>query len=150
VIAQPFAEPPPQRQVPVWAWIIGGCGILVVLGLVVVVVGFFLVASSFQSGRLTCLPIDFPIYPGATYQNVRTNVGTSGSSCTVTLDVAASSSDVTSYYQQHFTSGSWKTTGYDATQGVLRFGRTDNPKAAGTITFLGHGTQTQVDIQYNT
>jgi len=93
-------------------------------------------------------PKDFPIYAGASYQNVRTFVGTGGNTCTVTLDVVASSTDVTAYYQEHLSSGSWKVKGYDAGQGVLGFGRTDNARTSGTVTFLGHGTRTEVDIQY--
>ena len=149
MVAQPFAQPPQRRGVPIWAWVVGGCGAVVVLGLVLAVVGGLALARSFQSGGLSCLPKDFPVYAGASYQNVRTFVGTGGSTCTVTLDVAASSSDVTAYYEQHLNSGSWKVKGYDAGQGVLGFARSDNPKASGTVTFLGHGTRTQVDVQYD-
>jgi hypothetical protein len=150
VVQQPFPQPQPQRRgVPIWAWIIGGCGVALVLGLVLLVIGGIILARSFQAGGLTCLPKDFPVYPGATYQNVRTNVGTGGSSCIVTLDAGASSTDVTAYYQQHLASGSWKATGYDPSQGVLRFGRTDNARATGRVAFLGHGTRTQVDIEYD-
>jgi hypothetical protein len=149
VVEQPFAPLPRRRRVPVWAWVVGGCGAILVLSLVLVVVGAFVLARNFQSGGLSCLPKDFPVYAGASYQNVRTFVGTGGSSCTVTLDVAAPSSNVTAYYEQHLNSGSWKVKGYDAGQGVLGFGRSDNPRASGTVTFLGHGTRTQVDVQYD-
>jgi len=51
--AEPVAQPPaPRRRVPVYAWILGGCGVVLVLGAALAVVGFFIVAGNFQAGGL--------------------------------------------------------------------------------------------------
>jgi hypothetical protein len=141
-------SPAPKRRIPVWAWVVGGCAGLLLLGAAVAVIGFFVFVYRFQSGGLSCLPKDFPAYPGGTYTSLDTSSGTGGSGCTMTYDVAASRGDVITYYRQHLDSSRWQTNGYNAEQGVLTYARTDDPKATGTVTFHTHGTGTEVDIQY--
>jgi hypothetical protein len=134
----------------VWALVLGGCGVALVLvaGLsILAAISFF---HNFQAGRYSCLPADFPIYPGASYQRVNSFVGTGGNQCQVVLDATASSGDVEDYYQGHLGTGKWKILGYDANQGVLSFGRSDSTRVHGTIGFLGHGSHTQLDIEVDT
>jgi hypothetical protein len=118
-----------------------------VLVAVLVVVGAFGFIHNFQAGKYSCLPKDFPVYPGASYQSVNSIVGTGGSQCKVGLDATASIAQVQDYYQTQLGSGGWKVLGNDGNQGVLSFGREDSTGIRGTVAFLAHGAHTTVEIE---
>ena len=126
---------------------VGGClgALLLVAGLAAVGSYFFM--RNFSAGRYSCLPSDFPVYPGASYQGVNTFVGTGGNRCRVVLDATASASEVQDYYQTQLATGRWKVAGYDTNQGVLSFTRSDSSRVRGTVGFLSHGAHTEIDIE---
>lgn len=119
--------------------------LVLVIGLAVLGTVFF--TRNFEAGKYSCLPSDFPVYPGASYQGVHNVVGTGGSVCSVTVDTAATASQAQDYYQTRLAAGNWKVTGYDASQGVMSFDRPDSARVHGTIAFLSHGTRTQLNIE---
>src|SRR4029077_2454348 len=113
--AGPYA-PTGQRRSYRWIWwVAGGCAVLLVLGLVGAGVGVYNLVNSFQHGGFSCLPSDFPSYPGATVTTENTYVGTgvpAGDSkrCTMVLQSNDDVSTVTAFYNEKLGSGDWKVT----------------------------------------
>lgn len=104
-----------------------------------------------RRGGFSCLPSDFPSYPGATVTNVNSSFGTGvapgdSKSCRVTLasndDVAA----VTAFYEQKLGSGDWKVTAFVSSTGEVRFQRVSRPATVGIVDLLGRGQQTEIQI----
>jgi hypothetical protein len=129
----------------------GGCALLLVLAVVGGAVGITSLVNSFQHGGFSCLPSDFPSYPGATVTNVNSSFGTGvapgdSKSCRVTLasndDVAA----VTAFYEQKLGSGDWKVTAFVSSTGEVRFQRVSRPATVGIVDLLGRGQQTEIQI----
>ena len=77
---------------------------LLVLGVVGVVAGGKVLVDRFQHGAFTCLPSDFPHYPGATVSSESTYTGTKGSECRMTFDSNDPVTSVGPYYQSHLNS----------------------------------------------
>ncbi len=76
----PVAQPAMQRPRPgsrSWiAWLAGGCALLLLVGVAAGIWGATALVRSVQSGGFSCLPSDFPKYPGATVARGYTYYGT--------------------------------------------------------------------------
>jgi hypothetical protein len=135
-------------------WVAGGCALILVLAGVGGVWAVTSLVRSFQSGSLSCLPSDFPRYPGATvtrdYTYFGTNVAPGDSKeCQETLtsddDVAA----VTAFYASHLDSGDWKVTKSDNANGQISFTRRSKTQNVGVIQLLGRGQHTVIEIKFD-
>lgn len=96
----------------IW-WVAGGCALVLVLAVVGGVIGISSLVNSFQQGGLSCLPSDFPKYPGATVVNEQTFYGSGvapgdSKSCRMTLDSNDNVATVTAYYRDKLSGGDWK------------------------------------------
>jgi hypothetical protein len=144
---------PPARRSRGWIWwLVGGCGVLLVLGVIGGGFGIYSLVNRFQSGGFSCLPSDFPSYPGASVVSENTKVGAGFSTgdngrCTMVLNSNDSAATVTTYYEQQLGSGDWTIVSSDTASGVLSFQRKSRPQTVGTVTLLGRGQHSEIDIQ---
>lgn len=150
--AAPYAPAAPRRSHTWIWWVAGGCAVLLVLGLVGAGIGVYNLVNSFQHGGFTCLPSDFPAYPGATVVSENTSFGTGvapgdSRSCRMVLESNDDSATVTAFYNEKLSSGDWKVVAYVASVGQIQFQRTSRPETVGTIDFLGRGQRTEIHIQ---
>lgn len=131
---------------PVWGWIGIGCGALLLLsfvvGIVFSLVGYRLLTST------GCPPSDFPRPANSTLTNWHVSSGSAGSTCTVAWTSAATSADLTSYYEAQLGKGDWHVLGESRQLGIIEFGRVSNPGITGQLTLLAHGQQTDVDVRF--
>jgi hypothetical protein len=133
-------------------WVAGGCALLLVLGVVGGIAGVISLANSFQRGGLSCLPSDFPKYPGVTVQNQRTYVGTGvppgdTRSCNIALQSNDDVATVTAFYSEQLHNGDWKVTNFDRSSGQIKFQRVSRPLTIGTVELLGRGQHTEIRIE---
>lgn len=150
-----FAGAPPAARhgsrAWIW-WLAGGCALLLVLGLVGAVVGGVALYGSFQRGAFSCLPSDFPNYPGATVTSENTNTGTAvapgdSKSCLMVLHSNDDIATVASFYNEKLSSGDWKVTAFVSTYGQIRFHRVSSEATVGLVQVQARGQQTVITIQ---
>lgn len=102
----------------------------------------------FHVGLSSCLPSDFPKYPGASLASLV--VSDSLGDCTVQYRTRDSASDVQSFYETSLTQGDWIVTGVDAPRGMITFRRVSAPATVGLVkiySFPGQQTQFQVQVR---
>lgn len=144
---------PRSSRAWIW-WVAGGCLVLVVIGIAGIVVGGAALFNSLQRGDLTCLPSDFPKYPGATVAGASTHFGTNvapGDSreCQMTLESNDDVSTVTDFYASGLDSGDWTITANDTGNGVIRLSRRSRPATVGEIQLFGRGQHTEIQIRFD-
>jgi hypothetical protein len=144
---------PAARRSRGWIWwLVGGCAVLLVLAAIGAGFGLYSLVTRFQQGAFSCLPSDFPGYPGASVVSVNTKVGTGISAgdstrCTIVYESNDDIGTVTAYYQSHLNSGDWTIVTSDSASGVIGFQRKSRPQTVGTVTLLGRGQHSEIDIQ---
>jgi hypothetical protein len=127
---------------------------VVVIGIVGVAVSGAALFNSLQRGDLTCLPADFPKYPGASVAGMNTYFGTNvapGDSreCQMTLESNDDATTVSAFYGSRLDSGDWTITANDTTNGVIRLSRKSRPATVGEIQLLGRGQHTEIQIRFD-
>ena len=143
---------PATRRSRAWIWwVAGGCALVLVLAAVAGVIGIGSLVNSFQQGGLSCLPSDFPKYPGATVMYERTFYGSGvapgdSKSCRITLDSNDNVAIVTAYYRDKLSGGDWKVVSYSESSGQIQFQRLSRPLTAGTVELLGRGSSSEINI----
>jgi hypothetical protein len=144
---------PPARRSRGWIWwLVGGCGVLLVLGVIGGGFGIYSLVNRFQHGGFSCLPSDFPGYAGASVANENTQVGNEfspgdNSRCNMVFDSNDSVATVTTYYETQLNNGDWTIVSSDAANGVISFQRKSRPQTVGTVTLLGRGQHSEIDIR---
>ena len=131
-------------------WIAVGCIVLMFITVGAMVFAIKTVVDLAESGNSSCLPSDFPAYPGARLNISSTYIGTglpTGDSkrCTVTLESADDVSTVTDWYSSHLNKGDWRSTP-DAGNGTINFRRDSRPQTVGSVKSLGAGQRTEMVI----
>jgi hypothetical protein len=137
---------PPRRSRAWIGWLAGGCVVLIVLGVIGAGFGLFSLAKRFQNGDFNCLPNDFPSYPGVTVAGENTSFGAI-KHCSIMLESNDGVATVTNFYQQDLNTGDWTITSSDPANGEFQFQLRSRPQTAGTISFLGKGQHTEIQIQ---
>ena len=100
-----------------------------------------------QSAAGNCPPKDFPVYPNAQKTGLNYVVSPGSSDCTVTLESDATASDVTTFYDTSLGSGPWQLVNKNGPSGEWSFQRRGDSSTVGRIRFLGHGTQTRIEME---
>ena len=145
-------QPMPPRRSNRWVWwLAGGCALLLVIGAIGAGAAIFGLIRNFQGGGFSCLPSDFPSYPGATVSSEVSNLGTGFApgdhkECRMVLESNDDVNTVTSYYVQHLGSGNWTITHSDVASGVISFQLRSRPQTVGTVSLLARGQHTEVQI----
>jgi hypothetical protein len=143
---------PAARRSRVWIWwVAGGCAVVLVLAVVGGAIGIASLVNTFQHGGLSCLPSDFPSYPGSTVRNENTYYGTGvapgdSKSCRMTLDSNDSVATVTSFYRERLSGGDWKVASFSDSTGRIQFQRVSRPQTVGTVDLLGRGSGAEIRI----
>jgi len=134
------------RRTWVW-WLLGGIVVLVGLGIFGSAVAGVVLLDRFQHGSFSCLPADFPHYPGTTVSGE----STSGRECGMTYDSKYSVTLVGPWYQTNLDNGDWKVDSVDYTHGTIAFHRVSRHQTSGTVSFtrLGDGTRIRVVLDQN-
>ena len=148
--AQP-AVAPRRSRTWVW-WLAGGCALLLVIGLVGGAIGIYSLANRFQQGAFSCLPKDFPAYPGTTVTSENTYVGSNvapsdSRRCQMTLQSGDDVATVTAFYREKLDSGDWKVTAFLSDGGQIQFHRVSRQATFGLVDLLGRGQHTEIRIQ---
>jgi hypothetical protein len=133
---------------------VGGCAVLVVLAIAGAVIGGVALVNSFVHGGLTCMPSDFPAYPGTSVTREYTYVGTNVSpgntrECQMTLESNDNPSTVTDFYASRLSSGDWTIVSNNTITGEIKFRRTSKPASVGVIDLLGRGQHTEIQIRFD-
>jgi hypothetical protein len=144
--------PPPHRSRSWIWWLVGGCGVLLVLGAVGAGFGVYSLVTRFQHGGFSCLPSDFPTYPGASAVNENAQIGNEFSPgdnnrCNMAFDSNDDVATVTTFYQAQLNSGDWTIVSTDSVNGVINFQLKSRPETVGTVTLLGRGQHSEIGIQ---
>ena len=145
--------PPRRSRAWIW-WVAGGCALLLVIGIAGVVIGGASLVNQFQKGGFSCLPSDFPKYPGVSVINQRTNYGTgvapgNTKDCQMTMSSNDDVATVSAFYSGQLNSGDWTIVSSDKTIGEIRFRRTSRPASVGVIDLLGRGQHTEIQIRFD-
>ena len=146
---------PAVRRPRTWLWWLGGgCALLLVLVIGGGIWGISSLVNAVQHGQLSCMPSDFPRYPGATVTRDYTYFGSGiapGDSreCQESLTSTDNVSTVSSYYTSQLSSGDWKVSANDTTTGQISFSRRSKPTNIGVIQLLGQGEHTVIVIKYD-
>ena len=144
-----FAPLPAPRRTQPWIWwLVGGCAVLLVIGLVGGGFGAYALITRFQHGAFSCLPSDFPSYPGASVVSENTKVGTA-TECNMVFGSNDDVATVTTYYQAHLNSGDWTVVSSDSANAVISFRRKSSSQTIGSVTLLGRGQHSEIEIQLN-
>ena len=67
--------------------------------------------------------------------------------CTMVIDSNDEVATVTTYYEARLNSGDWTILSSDAANGVISFQRKSRPQTVGTVSLLGRGKHSEIDIQ---
>jgi len=145
------AQPAGPKRTWIW-WAAGGCGLLLLIAVGGGIYGFVSLVHTFQRGGLSCLPSDFPRYPGASTTRDYTYYGTNlaPGDTRECQEVLASNDDVstvTDFYAGKLSTGDWKITSDDRATGELKFARVSRPLTVGVVDMLGRGQHTVIQIK---
>ncbi len=117
-----------------------------------VLVGGVALVRTFQGGGFSCLPSDFPSYPGAAVASEHTYTGPEvapgdSKSCLMTVDTNDNMPKVESFYAEKLSNGDWKVIAH--TLGEIRFQRVSRPASIGLVQLQVIGRQTEITIQFD-
>jgi hypothetical protein len=148
----PAGQPPPRRSRKWIWWLAGALAISLVFIIAGVGYGTYTLVNRFQGGAFSCLPSDFPQYPGATIISESTNYYGPSMPAGDTKDcfIALISNDpvtaVGPYYQSHFDAGDWIVDSTDYTPGAIHFHRYSRPKTMGTVVLHQRGQGSEIEV----
>jgi hypothetical protein len=152
--AAPQSPPPPPSRAWI-AWLVGGCAVLLLMGAVPIGFAVYGAVKSLQGhgmNAFTCLPPDFPAYPGTFISGESTHFGTNVApgdsvSCQVTFQSNDNISTVTSFYVRQLDTGDWTIASSDPATGEIRIRRKSRPATVGTVNLIGRGQHSEIQIR---
>ncbi len=117
--------------------------LLCVAGLVAIIVS---VVSQYQIGASTCLPRDFPTYPGASSS---IDVAYTGSTpdCFMELHMKDPETTIAQFYESQLNAGDWRTNSVNGSTGKITFERRSKSQTSGTVSFIAHPGSTDVFVR---
>jgi len=144
----------PVRRISPWWWVAGGCAALLVLtiaaGVVVAILGWHSLVERFQAGGFSCLPSDFPKYPGATYagQSYDLNANTTpGNFCEMKYRTSDNPDTVLGIYYARINSGHWEVVSNEG-RPEIDFQNTQNHRKHGSVKVAAGDAYTEITVDY--
>jgi len=129
-------------------WVLGGCATVFVLIAAGVGYGIYSFVQGVEHGSHTCLPSDFPKYPGALYAGFtyELNGAYPGNTCHVVLQSSDDVATVTAFYQSRLNTGAWQVTPSADQAGRVTFQPATSTAPFGTVQVALGNTRTEITI----
>ena len=131
-------------------WVLAGCSTVVVLTAVGVGYGIYSFVQGVKHVSTTCLPSDFPKYPGAVYAGFtyELNGAYPGNTCHVVLESNDHVAAVTAFYQSKLNTGAWQVTssGTQAEKIIFQPAKSDAPFGAVQVVVSNTHTEITIDL----
>jgi hypothetical protein len=147
----PVSPAPRGSNACIW-WLAGGCALVVVLVIAGVALAGSALTYRFQHGGFSCLPSDFPTYPGSTLggETYDLNAPTPGNSCHMVFESKDGVATVMDFYASRLDAGDWHVTSSSQTSGQIAFRKVKNVKKMstnGTVDVAVRGSGTEITVQ---
>lgn len=128
--------------------VLAGCAVALVLGGAGAGFGIYSLIQGIKNYNTTCLPSDFPKYPGSTTadENFGLNDVYPGFTCHVVLDSNDDLDTVASFYMGKLNKGSWQVTLTGDPAGTIVFQPARNASPFGTVQVAAASTHTEITI----
>jgi len=94
----------------------------------------------------TCLPLNFPIYPGAKFGGQNRKVGGESNACNVVFVSNNSVASVTAFYTRELNTGNWQLTSSGAGQVGFRLKNGKMTVRSGTVAVAVGGDRTEIRV----
>jgi len=125
----------------------GGC----LFSLVLVVAGAAFAGVTFyhRLQNLSCLPSDFPTYPGSTVgsYSYELNGPTPGNSCQMVFESHDGVGAVLDYYQTRLNRGDWQISSINQDGGQIAFRSVKRARTTGTLGVATRADRTEITVQ---
>ncbi len=117
--------------------------VLCAVGFIAIVVAL---ASQVYIGAGSCVPADFPTYPGA---SVSSEIATTGDTpdCFMVLRTTDSQLTAVQFYRSRLATGDWRVTAVSSSTGTVTFERTSTSQTAGSVSFVAHADSTNIYVR---
>jgi hypothetical protein len=132
--------------------VLAGCSALVVLAVVGVGYGIYSFVQGVKQGTNTCLPSDFPRYPGATYASFTFDLNGAypGNTCHAVFDSNDEVAPVIAFYQSKLNTGAWQVTPIDQQADTVTFQPAKGDAPFGTVQVAVANMHTEITIDLYT
>jgi hypothetical protein len=137
-----------RRRSRSWLWVVAGCATVVVLTAAAAGYGIYSFVQGVRNGSITCLPADFPRYPGAVYArfSFELNGAYPGNTCHAVFESNADALSVTTFYQGKLNSGAWQVTSIDNQADTISFQPAKTAAPFGTVQVAATVANTEITI----
>jgi hypothetical protein len=137
-----------RRRSSALVWVLAGCVTVLVLGVVGVGYGAYSFVHGFLSGSRTCLPSDFPTYPGAVpgAWTFDLNGTYPGNTCHAVYESNDDVETVSAFYEGKLNSGNWRVTTSGIPAGQINFQVAREAQPFGTVNVAVGKTRTEITI----
>jgi hypothetical protein len=129
-------------------WVLAGCSTVVVLTAVGAGYGIYSFVQGVKHGSNTCLPSDFPRYPGATYARFTFDLNGAypGNTCQAVFESNDDVATVTAFYQSKLNTGAWQVTLISNQADSVTFQPAKSAAPFGTVQVAVRNTHTEITI----
>jgi hypothetical protein len=137
-----------HRRSRSWGWVLAGCSTVVVLAAVGGGYGIYTFIQGVKNGSNTCLPSDFPRYPGARYAEFtfELNGAYPGNTCHAVFESNDEVASVTAYYESKLNTGDWQVTPIGSQTDTVTFQPAKSEAPFGTVQVALSNTHTEITI----
>jgi hypothetical protein len=131
-----------------WVWVLAGCSTVVVLSVGGVGYGIYSFVQGVKNGSITCLPSDFPRYPGAVYARFSFDLNGAypGNTCHAVFESSDDVATVTAFYQSKLNTGAWQVTSLGTQADTVNFQPAKSVAPFGTVQVAVGNTHTEITI----
>jgi hypothetical protein len=130
-----------------WLWV-AGCSTVAVLTVAGAGYGIYSFVQGVKNGSNTCLPSDFPRYPGAVYArfSFTLNGAYPGNTCQAVFESNDDVAAVTEFYQSKLNTGAWQVTSLGTQADTVNFQPAQSAAPFGTVHVAAGTTHTEITI----
>jgi hypothetical protein len=137
-----------RRRSRLWVWVLTGCSTVVVLTVAGVGYGIYSFVQGVKNGSNTCLPSDFPRYPGSVYARFSFDLNGAypGNTCHAVFESNDDVATVTGFYQSKLNTGAWQVTSLGTQADKVNFQPAKSAAPFGTVQVAVGNTHTEITI----